>query len=88
MSDLNSLFQTIKQRDPNQAPFHQAVEEVFMSLQPFLAKNPQYTKQGLLERIVEAASREGDLVADFFAGSGTTAAAAERAGPGRPAARA
>ena len=53
MSDLNSLFQTIKQRDPNQAPFHQAVEEVFMSLQPFLAKNPQYTKQGLLERIVE-----------------------------------
>ena len=24
-----------------------------MSLQPFLAKNPQYTKQGLLERIVE-----------------------------------
>ena len=44
MSDLNSLFQTIKQRDPNQAPFHQAVEEVFMSLQPFLAKNPQYTK--------------------------------------------
>ena len=53
MSDLNSLFQTIKQRDPNQAPFHQAVEEVFMSLQPFLAKNPQYTKQGLLERLVE-----------------------------------
>ncbi|MBS9340746.1 NADP-specific glutamate dehydrogenase [Neisseria elongata] len=53
MSDLNSLFQTIKRRDPNQAPFHQAVEEVFMSLQPFLAKNPQYTKQGLLERIVE-----------------------------------
>ena len=53
MSDLNSLFQTIKQRDPNQAPFHQAVEEVFMSLQPFLATNPQYTKQGLLERIVE-----------------------------------
>ena len=52
MSDLNSLFQTIKRRDPNQAPFHQAVEEVFMSLQPFLAKNPQYTKQGLLERIV------------------------------------
>nr|WP_315179880.1 NADP-specific glutamate dehydrogenase [uncultured Cardiobacterium sp.] len=53
MSDLSALFQSIKQRDPNQAPFHQAVEEVFMSLQPFLAKNPQYTKNGLLERIVE-----------------------------------
>ena len=53
MSDLSALFQSIKQRDPNQAPFHQAVEEVFMSLQPFLAKHPQYTKNGLLERIVE-----------------------------------
>ena len=53
MSDLNALFQKIKQRDPNQAPFHQAVEEVFGSLTPFLAKNPQYTKHGILERIVE-----------------------------------
>lgn len=53
MSDLNVLFQNIKQRDPNQPEFHQAVEEVFGSLQPFLAKNPKYTQQGLLERIVE-----------------------------------
>ena len=53
MSDLNTLFQTIKQRDPNQAVFHQAVEEVFGSLKTFLEKNPKYTQQGLLERIVE-----------------------------------
>ena len=53
MSDLNTLFQTIKQRDPNQAVFHQAVEEVFGSLKPFLEKNPKYTQQGLLERLVE-----------------------------------
>lgn len=53
MSDLNALFQTIKQRDPNQTVFHQAVEEVFGSLAPFLAKNPKYTQFGLLERIVE-----------------------------------
>lgn len=53
MSDLHTLFQQIKQRDPNQAPFHQAVEEVFMSLAPFLAKNPKYTQHALLERIVE-----------------------------------
>ena len=53
MSDLNVLFQKIKQRDPNQPEFHQAVEEVFGSLQPFLAKNPKYTQQALLERIVE-----------------------------------
>lgn len=53
MSDLNALFQKIKQRDPDQAPFHQAVEEVFGSLAPFLTKNPKYTQQGILERIVE-----------------------------------
>ncbi len=34
----------------------------------------------LLERIVEASSNPGDLVADFFVGSGTTAVAAERLG--------
>lgn len=34
----------------------------------------------LLERIIRASSDEGDLVADFFVGSGTTATAAERLG--------
>ena len=53
MNNLNQLFQTIKQRDPNQPEFHQAVEEVFGSLQPFLAKNPKYMQQSLLERLVE-----------------------------------
>ena len=32
----------------------------------------------LLERIIKASSNEGDLVCDFFGGSGTTAAAAEK----------
>jgi DNA modification methylase len=36
--------------------------------------------QGLIERIIRASSNEGDLVADFFVGSGTTAAVAERLG--------
>ncbi|EGC16197.1 NADP-specific glutamate dehydrogenase [Kingella denitrificans] len=53
MNNLDQLFQTIKQRDPNQPEFHQAVEEVFGSLQPFLAKNPKYMQQSLLERLVE-----------------------------------
>lgn len=53
MSQLDSLFNSIKQRDPNQTEFHQALEEVFHSLAPFLAKNPKYSQQGLLERIVE-----------------------------------
>jgi adenine-specific DNA-methyltransferase len=34
----------------------------------------------LLERVVKMASNEGDLVADFFCGSGTTGAVAERLG--------
>jgi site-specific DNA-methyltransferase (adenine-specific)/adenine-specific DNA-methyltransferase len=36
--------------------------------------------EGLLERIIRASSNEGDLVADFFCGSGTTASVAERLG--------
>ena len=34
----------------------------------------------ILERIIKASSNEGDLVADFFCGSGTTAAVAETLG--------
>jgi DNA modification methylase len=34
----------------------------------------------LLERIILASSQEGDLIADFFCGSGTTAAVAEKLG--------
>ena len=34
----------------------------------------------LLERIIKASSNEGDLVCDFFGGSGTTVAVAERLG--------
>lgn len=36
--------------------------------------------EALLERILNASSNEGDLVADFFCGSGTTAAVAEKLG--------
>ena len=36
--------------------------------------------EALVSRILRASSKEGDLVADFFCGSGTTAAAAEKLG--------
>jgi len=36
--------------------------------------------EALLERVISLASNEGDLVADFFCGSGTTGAVAERLG--------
>lgn len=41
---------------------------------------PTQKTEALLSRIIEASSNEGDLVADFFCGSGTTAAAAEKLG--------
>ena len=41
---------------------------------------PTQKPEGLLERILKASSNEGDLVADFFCGSGTTAAVAEKLG--------
>jgi len=41
---------------------------------------PTQKPEVLLERILKASSNEGDLVADFFCGSGTTAAVAEKLG--------
>ena len=41
---------------------------------------PTQKPEALLDRIIRASSRPGDLVADFFCGSGTLPAVAERAG--------
>lgn len=50
---LNNFLDSVKKRDPGQPEFHQATEEIFTSLWPFLQKNPKYRKQALLERLVE-----------------------------------
>ena len=50
---------------------------------PIASERWEYATQkpeALLERIIKASSNEGDLVADFFCGSGTTGAVAERLG--------
>lgn len=41
---------------------------------------PTQKPEALLERIIDASSNEGDIVADFFNGSGTTTAIAEKLG--------
>lgn len=41
---------------------------------------PTQKPEALVRRILEATTKEGDLVADFFVGSGTTAAVAEKMG--------
>ncbi len=52
-------------------------------INPVASERLEYKTQkpeALIERIIKASSNEGDLVADFFVGSGTTAAVAERLG--------
>lgn len=52
-------------------------------LSPTAAENLKYPTQkpeSLLERIIQGHSHVGDLVADFFCGSGTTGAVAQRLG--------
>jgi len=41
---------------------------------------PTQKPEALLERIIKSSSNEGDLIADFFCGSGTTCAVAEKLG--------
>ena len=41
---------------------------------------PTQKPEALLERIIKATTNENDIVADFFCGSGTTAAVAEKLG--------
>ena len=41
---------------------------------------PTQKPEALIERIIKSSSNHGDLVADFFCGSGTTAAVAEKLG--------
>lgn len=45
-----------------------------------LVNYPTQKPEKLLERIIKASSNEGDLIADFFCGSGTTLAVAEKLG--------
>ena len=48
--------------------------------QPEILNYPTQKPEKLLERIIKASSNEGSLVADFFCGSGTTLAVAEKLG--------
>ncbi|MBP8185346.1 MAG: NADP-specific glutamate dehydrogenase [Pseudomonas sp.] len=50
---VDSFLVRLKQRDPQQPEFHQAVEEVLRTLWPFLEANPHYLEAGILERMVE-----------------------------------
>jgi glutamate dehydrogenase (NADP+) len=51
--EINKLIEKIEQKDAGEKEFHQAVREVFESLEPVIKKNPRYAKAKILERIAE-----------------------------------
>ncbi len=63
-----------------------ALQSIWSDIKPVNSQAIEDTRyetqkpEALLERIIKASSNEGDLVADFFCGSGTTAAVAEKLG--------
>lgn len=51
--NLKHIYQEVVQRNPGEAEFHQAVEEVLICLAPVLAKHPEIEKNKILQRICE-----------------------------------
>lgn len=50
---VKHVYQQVERRDGDQPEFLQAVREVFESLEPVVAKHPEYEANGVLERLVE-----------------------------------
>ena len=53
MSYVQSVMEQVKKRNPGEVEFHQAVEEVLLSLEPVIEKHPEFAKAALLERFCE-----------------------------------
>lgn len=50
---VDGVIEKVKERNKGDEEFHQAVEEVLKSLEPVLAKHPEYIEERILERLVE-----------------------------------
>ena len=50
---MKPIIQMVKERDPNEPEFHQAVTEVMESIEPVLERNPEYRQVRIVERLVE-----------------------------------
>ncbi len=53
MSVIEKVIDKVKQLDPDQHEFHQAVTEVMETLEPTTERHPEFVKAGIYERIVE-----------------------------------
>ncbi len=52
-TDINEFITNLEKRTPGEKEFHQAVEEVIVSIWDFYKKNPRYKSVKILERMVE-----------------------------------
>jgi len=50
---MSDILQLVKEKDPGEREFHQAVMEVMASIQPVMDRNPEYRAAKILERLVE-----------------------------------
>ena len=50
---MPDIIQLVKNKDPNEREFHQAVTEVMESIAPVMEQNPEYRSAKILERLVE-----------------------------------
>ncbi|MHB9782601.1 NADP-specific glutamate dehydrogenase [Streptococcus sp. 10F2] len=50
---IQSTFQDVQARNPHEAEFLQAVEELFATLEPVLEAHPEYLEENILARMVE-----------------------------------
>ncbi|MBL4901688.1 NADP-specific glutamate dehydrogenase [Desulfotalea psychrophila] len=50
---MDEIISLIKNKDPEQREFHQAVEEVVETVKPVLERNPEYRQHAVLARITE-----------------------------------
>ena len=53
MSYVSEQLEKVIQKNPDQAEFQQTVTEVLTSLEKVIEQNPQYQKEGIIERITE-----------------------------------
>jgi len=53
MSVIKDVISKVKQTDPDQPEFHQAVQEVLDTLEPTVERHPEFVKAKIYERIVE-----------------------------------
>lgn len=53
MSIIQEVVQKTKEINPGELEFHQAVEEVLLSLEPTVERHPEFVRAGIYERLVE-----------------------------------